>query len=500
MDEAGAAVAVELTLPVDDEIGFSSLRWRDRVSEPFVGELDLTSRRADLDLTKFLGKRVGVTVRGRSRRVQYLWGTVDRADYRGSRRGWSEYRLRLGPFASARVQRYRTFRESSAIDVVDQVLDEHGAGPAISRVDKHVAVRELIVQHDETDVDFITRLLGEESIGWLFAHDKQGYRFVATDSEPARSRRLPMIRTPADGDGVLSWVTSASVGNDGVRSEASGRAATVGVEVGEVVHLTGHDREDQNQMHVVTGTDLQVVAHPDAMPTDVSTAAEMLADLVAVPSGTVMVTYVPSRPPTGNAYTATVVGPAGEDLYVDDLGRVQVAIDWPDGADDHGAWVPVAQPWAGAGHGTTFWPRVGDRVLVEFIDGDPDRPVVSGSLYTESAKPPAPLPDAKRRTLLTGAAGTIMLDGSGSHERIVIDANRDCELLAANDLTITADGDGMVEAGSDLTVESGSDLTLRSGDASIRLTSVGDIDVAGRNVTITAEKKIRLVAPDVTGT
>jgi type VI secretion system secreted protein VgrG len=99
--------------------------------------------------------------------------------------------------------------------------------------------------------------------------------------------------------------------------------------------------------------------------------------------------------------TALVVGPAGEEIYLDKLGRVCVQFFWdrtrqPNTIDN--TWVRVAQPWAGHGWGTFFWPRVKDEVVVQFLEGDPDNPVVIGSVYNGVNVPKYPLPDNSTRT------------------------------------------------------------------------------------------------------
>ena len=89
--------------------------------------------------------------------------------------------------------------------------------------------------------------------------------------------------------------------------------------------------------------------------------------------------------------SATVVGPAGEEIYVDQEGRIKVQFHWDrEGKDDENSscYIRVMQPWAGAGWGTSFIPRIGMEVVVNFFDGDPDRPIISGAVYNGDNKPP----------------------------------------------------------------------------------------------------------------
>lgn len=104
---------------------------------------------------------------------------------------------------------------------------------------------------------------------------------------------------------------------------------------------------------------------------------------------------VTSKPIIQGAQTAIVVGPKGEEIYTDKYGRIKVQFHWDRyGKRDETSsyWIRVAQPWAGKGWGAISIPRVGDEVVVDFIDGDPDRPIVTGCVYNSSRMPPYRLP------------------------------------------------------------------------------------------------------------
>jgi type VI secretion system secreted protein VgrG len=99
--------------------------------------------------------------------------------------------------------------------------------------------------------------------------------------------------------------------------------------------------------------------------------------------------------------TATVTGPAGQEVYVDKYGRIKVQFAWDrinPATADSSCWVRVAQFWAGPRFGAFFWPRIGHEVIVAFEDGDPDRPLVVGSVYNAANMPPLELPLDVQRT------------------------------------------------------------------------------------------------------
>ncbi|HEY4120624.1 MAG TPA: type VI secretion system tip protein TssI/VgrG, partial [Byssovorax sp.] len=142
--------------------------------------------------------------------------------------------------------------------------------------------------------------------------------------------------------------------------------------------------------------------------------------------------------------TAIVVGPAGEEIHTDALGRVQVRFHWQigDAGDGASTWLRVVQPWTGAGFGAHFVPRVGSEVMVTFLGGDPDAPVVVGGVYNATSPPPFALPADKTRSGLRtrtspGGAGANELsfeDAAGS-EQIFLKAQRDLDIDVGRDAT-----------------------------------------------------------------
>jgi type VI secretion system secreted protein VgrG len=129
-------------------------------------------------------------------------------------------------------------------------------------------------------------------------------------------------------------------------------------------------------------------------------------DFTVIPSS---VTYRPAQktawPRTYGPQTAKVVGPQGESIWTDRYGRVKVKFHWDrqaKGDDTSSCWVRVSSAWAGQGFGGVQIPRVGDEVVVDFINGDPDRPIITGRVYNEASMPPWDLPgDATRMGFMT---------------------------------------------------------------------------------------------------
>ncbi len=160
---------------------------------------------------------------------------------------------------------------------------------------------------------------------------------------------------------------------------------------------------------------------------------------------------VPYRPPRNTpkpevrgTQTAIVVGPGGEEIYTDKYGRVKVQFHWDrEGKrnEDSSCWIRVAQLWAGPGWGGMYIPRIGQEVVVDFLEGDPDRPIIIGCVYHGTNMPPYPLPDEKTKSLIKsdsslggGGFNEIRFEDLKGKEQIFIHAERNQDIRIKKDL------------------------------------------------------------------
>jgi type VI secretion system secreted protein VgrG len=141
------------------------------------------------------------------------------------------------------------------------------------------------------------------------------------------------------------------------------------------------------------------------------------------------------KPKVFGAQSATVVGPAGQEIHVDELGRVRVKFPWdrdPKQDDDSSVWMRVNQGWSGVGFGMINIPRIGQEVLVGFLDGDVDDPIVMGRVFNALNPVPYKLPDRKtisgwktHSSPTNGGYNEIQLEDKADKELIYIRAQRD---------------------------------------------------------------------------
>ncbi|MBK9263168.1 MAG: type VI secretion system tip protein VgrG [Polyangiaceae bacterium] len=153
------------------------------------------------------------------------------------------------------------------------------------------------------------------------------------------------------------------------------------------------------------------------------------------------------RPRVQGVQSAVVVGPAGEEIHVDEFGRIRVQFHWDrEGSYNDGSscWIRVSQGWAGAGYGLLNLPRVGQEVLVEFFEGDPDRPVVTGRVFSQTRQVLYKLPDNKTKSgwkseTSPGAGGfnELSFEDAKGREEIHFQAQKDFTELVKNNQSST---------------------------------------------------------------
>lgn len=158
-------------------------------------------------------------------------------------------------------------------------------------------------------------------------------------------------------------------------------------------------------------------------------------------------TYRPRRttpkPVVKGVQTAVVVGPAGEEIYTDKYGRVKVQFFWDrEGNMDEksSCWLRVSQTWAGNGWGSMFIPRIGHEVIIDFIEGDPDRPLITGRVYNAEAMPPYPLPDHGTMSTVKsysskggGGFNEIRFEDKKGDEQVFIHGEKNQDIRIKND-------------------------------------------------------------------
>lgn len=193
---------------------------------------------------------------------------------------------------------------------------------------------------------------------------------------------------------------------------AGGKSQTRWIATGCVVALAGSQRKGHNREYLVVETRISVAAQ--AGP---GSQAAYQVEFLAL--GSTQVFRSPQRTPKPfirGPQTAFIVGKSGEEIWTDKYGRVKVQFHWDrDGQNDEksSCWIRCAQLWAGKAWGGMFIPRIGQEVVVHFLEGDPDQPIITGAVYNASSMPPYALPDKATQSTIKSNSSK---GGNGSNE------------------------------------------------------------------------------------
>ncbi|RYZ17563.1 MAG: type VI secretion system tip protein VgrG [Myxococcaceae bacterium] len=470
-------------------------------------------------------------------------GRVYRADALGRVGGRWCYRIWVGPQLTSlqHMRHSRLFQNQTVPEVVKTVLGDAGVKLKLA-LQASYAPREYCVQYRESDLDFVRRLLEWEGIYFYFQHTEEAHTLVLGDSSGAHEA-LPGGNTvplrPDDGrtaDGEYIHAiqairrlrpgavrlkdydfekpavdTSVKAASEGVAAlelydypgeyvaPATGKgAAKVRMEekaqgshtfAGESVcpRLTpGYQFELESPGDGAFASEYTVVevVHTGGQP-DTLGGAEALQGLYQnrfrlLPASVV---FRPRRvtpvPRISGVQTATVVGPAGEEIHTDPHGRIKVLFHWDrEGArdDKSSCWVRVGQAWGGPAWGHVYLPRIGQEVLVRFLEGNPDRPLIAGTVYNGNNPTPYALPDEKTKSTLKSASSLgsdgfneFRIEDAANEEEIFFHAQKYQDLLTENDKAQAVVGyeDLLVKKVRVRTVEGNQTLSVTLDDASL---------------------------------
>ena len=514
---------------------------KEAVSEPFVFELTLAANDKTINFALVVGQPFTMAVA--SGRI--VSGMIERIEQLESPTVQGHYRLRLVPSLNRLKYRStsRTFYGMTTIDVVKALLTEAGVTNVEFRVTAAPPARELTVQYQESDFTFISRLLEEAGIHYhfepspngdkvVFSDGNTGFPFLpsgklvfATASIPAVSsfNRGQSLHSGQVQAGDYNWKTPAADLTAGAQSPFYGdlteRIFPAGVETktdaqaqanirlaariadeqqcrgessypqlqaGQRIFLAGHPRADFNQEYVIMAVDHQ------------RTAKEYRNTFRCLP---VQIVFRPlpvtPQPVVSGVVSGIVIGPPGETKHVDQFGRVRIRFPWRSPAHstqtDPGdsGFVRVSQIATGVGSTALWLPDVGDEVAIAFEHGDPNRPVIIGSLYNGKDMPPVPLPANKHLSILrtqaaNGQKTETVYDATVGSERLVLQSGSQILTLGTNGITVQ--GSSLNLAAGTVSVQAQTQLSLTAG-AVLHVQAGADlVEQVGRNLMVEVEK------------
>jgi len=377
-------------------------------------------------------------------------------------------------------------------------------------------------------------------LAWAFAEGIESGTYVMTDFDPLKPSTDLEVRSQGTqshdhsdhevfdfpGEYVTTdegdhYVQARMEEVSGRFHVAQGMGRARGMATGGLFTLEDYPLDSQNIEYLITGATYDLL-NPERETRTESREPAFEMTFKAIPSEQ---RFVPSRttpkPSVPGPQTAFVTGPSGEEIWTDEHGRVKVQFHWDRvGAEDENTtcWLRVSEAWAGGAWGTSFLPRIGHEVIVDFLEGDPDRPLVTGRVYNAQNVPPYSLPDDKTQS---GILSRSSKEGGGANanefrfedkvgeELVHIQAEKDMNTVVENDQTIhvmndrtrTVDNDETVQVGGNRTESVGTDETITIG--ANRTEEVGGdetITVGGSRVENIAGSEDRTISGSVAET
>jgi type VI secretion system secreted protein VgrG len=443
----------------------------------------------------------------------------------------------------------RIFQKKSVPDIVKQLFGEYGFSDYRFRLTGTHEPREYCVQYRETDYNFIARVLEEEGIFYFFDHEEGKHTLVVADNPRAHQPcpvldrlRFTHQQESLSDDDVVTWfskeqevraskcsltdynfetpsldLAASATGSDPrkyelydypacatkrdrtealahfrqqeedasrvlLRGTGYARSLTPGFKcsvkgVGEDVSATF---DGEYVITSVTHSAAESYAGGEESSVSYENAFECIP--VSVPFRPVRRT---PRPVVHGVQPAVVVGPAGEEIFVDKYGRVKVQFFWDrEGKRDENSssWLRVSQPWAGKNWGGVSIPRIGQEVIVSFMEGDPDQPIIVGRVYNGEQMPPYGLPAGgvvsglKSQTHKGSGYNELSMDDTAGKEKITIHGQYDMNTTVEHDQTTTVhncrtdqiDVDDTATVGNNRTVTIGANLSESVGSTRTR--------------------------------
>jgi type VI secretion system secreted protein VgrG len=281
-----------------------------------------------------------------------------------------------------------------------------------------------------------------------------------------------------------------------------GHTNAFGFTTGALFELTDYPRDDQNCEHLITYTRIAISGH-QLQTGDTDAEVTFSCDFGAVDSRVPFRTQPTHRKPVVEGpQTAIVVGKSGEEIWTDKYGRVKVQFHW-DRLGEHdensSCWVRVAQTWAGPNWGFIQIPRMGQEVIVDFLEGDPDRPIITGRVYNANNMPPYDLPGkqtqsgVKSRSTKGGGvsnANEIRFEDLKGSEEFHVQAEKDMNTLVKNAETRTVGATRSTSIGTDESLTVGNNRT-----AHVKANETINVD-ANESVTIGGNQTATIVGND----
>ncbi|EJA8168370.1 type VI secretion system tip protein VgrG [Salmonella enterica subsp. enterica serovar Cerro] len=498
---------------------------------------------------------------------------------------------------------YKAFQNKTVVDILDEVLAEYPY-PVEKRLVESYPVRTWQVQYGETDFDFLQRLMQEWGIYWWFEHSEDSHTLVLADAISAHKAcpDSPLVEWHQEGLKLDKEFIHTITANESLRTgqwvlddfdftKPRSLLANTVANPRETGHATYEHYEwpgdyfDKSEGEMLTRIRMEAQRSPGSRvlgggnirtlmtgytftlenyPTaEVNQEYLLMQTLLFVQDNAqhsgqdqhftfstrfelhpTREVYRPqrtiSKPHTKGPQSAIVTGPAGQEIWTDQYGRVKVQFGWDRYGkmdENSSCWIRVSYPWAGKGFGMIQIPRIGQEVLVDFKNGDPDLPIIVGRTYNQDTMPPWGLPGMASQSgifshsLYGGPTNGNMLrfDDKTGAEEVKFHAEKDLNTTVKNNETHTVmvdrtktiiknetnsigedrnttvtKNDGLsvklaqtINIGTTYRLDVGDQFTLRCGNAALVLHKDGSIEFCGKQLMLHTSDVMQLIGKGI---
>jgi type VI secretion system secreted protein VgrG len=563
---------------------FRSLVGVEQLSQPFRYDVEFLSDSASLPSDRFLGERLTVHLQVKDG-LRHFDGIVTEFSLRGKIAQMALYAVTLRPWLWLLTQRINSkIHRGTVAQIVKAVFADYvSANFDEGPLDDIELNYEFVVQYEESDFNFIMRLLERDGIYFYFLHSAEKHTLVFTASDAYTAKGYDslefllgnenrqsltehidhFVRHEALAPGVFTvndfdftavrapllvavpiarphplgefeafhfpgGYTNLEIGRAiarrrlealqvaGERFEGQGNVRGLGA--GQLFSLIGHPQDALNTDYLVYSTSFTIRTHDlqsgGALDSTDVVRTHFVALSRAKPFRPALRT---PKPRIFGVQSAIVVGPAKSEIETDPdgFGRVKVKFHWDRSDVTDGSnccWIRVSQPWAGSNFGALFTPRIGQEVLVEFLNGDPDMPIITGRVYNNDNMPPYTLPDnntqsgIKTQSTLDGSLTNFneirFEDKKGSEELFVqaekthtvkVKGNRSVSVGGTQTTTVTGKETRTYKAERQTEVKGKDTLLVKEGDRSTKVDLLYEIKTGkGYKVADTTTTKLEL--------
>ncbi|EDG1722877.1 type VI secretion system tip protein VgrG [Salmonella enterica] len=498
---------------------------------------------------------------------------------------------------------YKAFQNKTVVDILDEVLAEYPY-PVEKRLVESYPVRTWQVQYGETDFDFLQRLMQEWGIYWWFEHSEDSHTLVLADAISAHKAcpNSPLVEWHQEGLKLDKEFIHTITANESLRTgqwvlddfdftKPRSLLANTVANPRETGHATYEHYEwpgdyfDKSEGEMLTRIRMEAQRSPGSRVLGGGNIRTLMTGytftLENYPTAEVNQEYLlmqtllfvqdnaqhsgqdqhftfstrfelhptrevfrpqrtVSKPHTKGPQSAIVTGPAGQEIWTDQYGRVKVQFGWDRYGkmdENSSCWIRVSYPWAGKGFGMIQIPRIGQEVLVDFKNGDPDLPIIVGRTYNQDTMPPWGLPGMASQSgifshsLYGGPTNGNMLrfDDKTGAEEVKFHAEKDLNTTVKNNETHTVmvdrtktiiknetnsigedrnttvtKNDGLsvklaqtINIGTTYRLDVGDQFTLRCGNAALVLHKDGSIEFCGKQLMLHTSDVMQLIGKGI---